>query len=135
MTILAALICLCSCEKRQAYHWLHDTWSGTYDITMTNNDTGESEPYVATITLMFSDNRSECIVEKGVQGLLAVSRKTYKAYLNKDESIFVLNEGVYDSRILYYGKLASDGKLTLTCYTESDIISEEDMHLAPATRE
>ena len=60
LTILAAIACLCSCEKQEQSHWLYNMWSGEYDITMTNNDTGEHEPYVASISLEFSDDRSEC---------------------------------------------------------------------------
>lgn len=92
---------------------------------MTNNDTGESESHIATITLHFSDDRSECIVEKGVQELFTITKETYKAYLDGNEKIFVLNEGAYDSRILYTGKITNDGKLTLSCYTEEDMISVE----------
>ena len=79
ITILAAVICLCSCEKQEQSHWLHNLWNGEYDITMTNNDTGEKEPHVGVISLEFSDDRSECIVEGGVKDLLAITRTTYKA--------------------------------------------------------
>lgn len=125
LLFLAATICFCACEKQGQSHWLHNIWSGTYDLTMTNNDTGESEQHLGTITLLFSEDKSECLVEKGVEGLLAVTRKTYKAYLNDNERIFVLNEGVYDSRILYMAELATDGKLTLTWYTAEEMISAE----------
>ena len=59
LTILAAIFCLCSCEKQEQSNWLHDLWSGEYDITMTNNDTGEKEPHVGTISLEFYEDRSE----------------------------------------------------------------------------
>ena len=62
---------------------------------------------------------------KAVQVLQTVTRETYKAYLNDNEKIFVLNEGVYDSRILYMGEVTSDGKFTLTWYTEEEMISVE----------
>ena len=91
-------------------------WSGEYDITMTNNDTGEHEPHVGVISLEFSDDRSECIVQGGVKDHYTVTRKTYKAYLNETEKIFVLNEGDYDSRILYWGQITADGKCTLNFY-------------------
>ena len=78
-------------------------WSGEYEITMTNNDTGEHEPHVAGISLEFSDDRSECIVQRGVKDHYTV----YKAYLNETEKIFVLNEGDYDSRILYWGQITT----------------------------
>ena len=125
LLFLAATVCFCSCEKHGQSQWLHNIWSGTYYITTTNNDTGENGPHIATITLQFSDDRSECVVEKGVEGLLAVNRVTYKAYLNDNEKILVLNEGVYDSRILYMGELTTDGKLELTWYTEEEMISAE----------
>ena len=110
------MICLCSCEKQEQSHWLHNLWNVEYDITMTNNDTGEKEPHVGVISLEFSDDRSECVVQGGVKDLLAITRKTYKAYLNEAEKIFVLNEGDYDSKILYWGQITADSKCTLNFY-------------------
>lgn len=49
-TILAATLCLCSCEKQEQSHWLYNIWSGEYDITMTNKDIGEHEPHLASIS-------------------------------------------------------------------------------------
>ena len=125
ITILAAIVCLCSCEKQEQSHWLHNLWNGEYDITMTNNDTGEMEPHVGVISLEFSDDRSECVVEGGVKDLLAITRKTYKAYLNETEKIFVLNEGDYDSRILYWGQITTAGKCTLNFYRGEELITVE----------
>ena len=125
LTILAAIACLCSCEKQEQSHWLHNLWNGEYDITMTNNDTGEKEPRVGVISLEFSDDRSECIVEGGVKDLLAATRTTYKAYLNETEKIFVLNEGDYDSRILYWGQITSGGKCILNFYRDEELITVE----------
>ena len=121
LAILAALICLCSCEKQEHSHWLYNIWSGEYDITMTNNDTGEQEPHVGVISLEFSDDRSECVVQGGVKDLYAVTRNTYKVYLNETEKIFVLNEGDYDSRILYWGQITADGKCTLNFYRGEEL--------------
>ena len=120
-TILATIICLCSCEKQEQSHWLYNMWSGEYDITMTNNDTGEKEPHVGVISLEFSDDRSECVVVGGVKDLFAVTRITYKAYLNEAEKIFVLNEGDYDSRLLYWGQLPSGGKCILNFYRDEEL--------------
>ena len=120
-TILTAIVCLCSCEKQEQSHWLYNMWSGEYDITMTNNDTGEHEPHVASISLEFSDDRSECVVQKGVKDHYTVTRKTYKAYLNETEKTFVLNEGDYDSRILYWGQITADGKCTLNFYRGEEL--------------
>ena len=96
-------------------------WSGEYDITMANNDTGEHEPHIGVISLEFSDDRSECVVQGGVKDHYAVTRKTYKAYLNETEKIFVLNEGDYDSRILYWGQITADGKCTLNFYRGEEL--------------
>ena len=123
LIILTAVICLCSCEKQEQSHWLYNMWSGEYDITMTNNDTGEQEPHVAGISLEFSDDRSECVVQKGVKDHYTVTRKTYKAYLNENEKIFVLNEGDYDSRILFWGKLSGNNKAKLNWYSGEDLMS------------
>ena len=123
LTILAALICLCSCEKQEQSHWLYNMWSGEYEITMTNNDTGEHEPHVGVISLEFSDDRSECIVQGGVKDHYTVTKKIYKAYLNETEKIFVLNEGDYDSRILYWGQITAAGKCTLNFYSGDKLVT------------
>ena len=125
LTILAALICLCSCEKQEQSHWLYNMWSGEYEITMTNNDTGEHEPHVGVISLEFSDDRSECIVQGGIKDHYTVTKKTYKAYLNETEKIFVLNEGDYDSRILYWGQITAAGKCTLIFYSGDKLVTVE----------
>ena len=125
LTILAVIMCLCSCEKQEQSHWLYNMWSGEYDITMTNNDTGEKEPHVGTISLEFYEDRSECVVQKGVKDLYAVTRTTYKAYLNETEKIFVLNEGDYDSRILYWGQITTAGKCTLNFYSGDELVTVE----------
>ena len=100
-------------------------WSGEYDITMTNNDTGEYEPHVGVISLEFSDDRSECIVQGGVKDHYTVTKKIYKAYLNETEKIFVLNEGDYDSRILYWGQITTGGKCTLNFYSGDELVTVE----------
>ena len=125
LTILAAIVCLCSCEKQEQSHWLYNMWSGEYDITMTNNDTGEHEPHVAGISLEFSDDRSECVVQGGVKDFFAVTRNTYKVYLNETEKIFVLNEGDYDSRILYWGQITAGGKCILNFYRVEELTTVE----------
>ena len=125
LTILAALICLCSCEKQEQSHWLYNMWSGEYEITMTNNDTGEHEPHVGVISLEFSDDRSECIVQGGVKDHYTVTKKIYKAYLNETEKIFVLNEGDYDSRILYWGQITAAGKCILNFYSGDELVTVE----------
>ncbi len=123
--IIAVTFCLCACEKQERSHWLYNMWSGEYDITMTNNDTGEKEPHVGVISLEFSDDRSECVVQKGVKDLYAVTRKTFKAYLNEAEKSFMLNEGDYDSRILYWGQITADGKCTLNFYRGEELTTVE----------
>ena len=123
LTILATIICLCSCEKQEQSHWLYKMWGGGYNSTMINNDTGENEPHVGVISLEFSDDRSECIVQKGVKDLYAVTRKTFKAYLNEEEKSFMLNEGDYNSRVIYSGKVTDFDHATLTWYENDKEIS------------
>ena len=124
LTIITAIICMCSCEKEQA-HWLYDRWSGEYDTTMTNNDTGKKEEHVASISLEFSEDRSECIVTKGIQGMYGSTRNTYCAYLNESEDSFVLNEGDYDSRILFWGNITEDQALILNWYSGEKLMTVE----------
>ena len=125
LSILTVIMCLCSCEKQVQSHWLYNWWSGEYDITMTNNDTGEHEPHIGVISLEFSDDRSECVVNGGVKDHYTVTGKTYKAYLNEIEKIFVLNEGDYDSRILFWGQITPSGKCTLNFYSGDELVTVE----------
>ena len=108
--IIAVTFCLCACEKQQS-HWLYNMWSG--------------EPHVGVISLEFSDDRSECVVHEGVKDHYTVTGKTYKAYLNEIEKIFVLNEGDYDSRVLYWGQITTTGKCTLNFYSGDELVTVE----------
>ena len=109
--IIAVTFCLSACEKQERSHWLYNMWSG--------------EPHVAGISLEFSDDRSECVVHEGVKDHYTVTGKTYKAYLNEIEKIFVLNEGDYDSRILYWGQITTSGKCTLNFYSGDELVTVE----------
>ena len=100
VTLIAVIIC-CSCEKDS--HWLCHTYFGTYETT--------------GILLEFSEDRTECeVTERDIAADPLGSHKTYRAYLNEDEKSFVLNEGDYDSRVIYRGKIIDFHHATLTWY-------------------
>ena len=100
VTLIAVIIC-CSCEKES--HWLCHTYFGTYETT--------------GILLEFSEDRTECeVAERDIAADPLGSHKTYRAYLNEDEKSFVLNEGDYDSRVIYSGKVTDFHHATLTWY-------------------
>ena len=107
MTLIAVIIC-CSCEKES--HWLCHTYSGYCDTIQ--------------ILLEFSEDRTECeVTERDIAADPLVSHKTYRAYLNEDEKSFVLNEGDYDSRVIYSGKVIDFDHATLTWYENDKEIS------------
>ena len=106
--ILIAVIICCSCEKES--HWLCHTYFGTYETT--------------GILLEFSEDRTECeVTERDIAADPLGSHKTYRAYLNEDEKSFVLNEGDYDSRVIYSGKVTDFDHATLTWYENDKEIS------------
>lgn len=106
--ILIAVIICCSCEKES--HWLCHTYFGTYETT--------------GILLEFSEDRTECeVTEREIAADPLGSHKTYRAYLNEDEKSFVLNEGDYDSRVIYRGKVTDFDYATLTWYENDKEIS------------
>ena len=111
--ILISVIICCSCEKES--HWLCHTYGGGYETTH--------------ITLEFSDDRTECEVTETSMVLAEYpygsTHKTYKAYLNEEEKSFMLNEGDYDSRILYWGQITADGKCTLNFYRGEELTTVE----------
>lgn len=107
LTLIAVTIC-CSCEKES--HWLCHTYGGIYETTR--------------ITLEFSEDRTECeVTERDNAADPLGSHKTYRAYLNEDEKSFVLNEGDYDSRVIYSGKVTDFDHTTLTWYENDKEIS------------
>lgn len=107
LILIAVLIC-CSCEKES--HWLCHTYFGTYETT--------------GILLEFSEDRTECeVTERDIAADPLGSHKTYRAYLNEDEKSFVLNEGDYDSRVIYSGKVTDFDHATLTWYENDKEIS------------
>ena len=107
LTLIAVIIC-CSCEKES--HWLCHTYGGDYETTL--------------IILEFSEDRTECeVTERDIAADPFGSHKTYRAYLNEDEKSFVLNEGDYDSRVIYSGKVTDFDHATLTWYENDKEIS------------
>ena len=100
LILIAVLIC-CSCEKDS--QWLCHTYFGTYETT--------------GILLEFSEDRTECeVTERDIAADPLGSHKTYRVYLNEEEKSFVLNEGDYDSRVIYRGKIIDFDHATLTWY-------------------
>ena len=107
LILIAVLIC-CSCEKES--HWLCHTYFGTYETT--------------GILLEFSEDRTECeVTERDIAADPLGSHKTYRAYLNEEEKSFMLNDGDYDSRVIYRGKVTDFDHATLTWYENDKEIS------------
>ena len=106
--ILIAVIICCSCEKES--HWLCHTYGGDYETTL--------------IILEFSEDRTECeVTERDIAADPLGCHKIYRAYLNEDKKSFVLNEGDYDSRVIYSGKVTDFDHATLTWYENDKEIS------------
>ena len=107
LILIAVFIC-CSCEKDS--QWLCHTYGGHYDTTH--------------ILLEFSDDRTKCeVTECDIAADPLGSHKTYRAYLNEEEKSFMLNEGDYDSRVIYRGKVTDFDHATLTWYENDKEIS------------
>lgn len=116
LTFIAAIFCLCSCEKEGTMnHWLAGHWYGEYETTVNNNDTGEKSTVGAMIDLDFSADGTECIVTGALtDGSFSMNRVTYCVYVNEQHKTFFMNEGPeWSSKLNYAGKI-SEGKLILT---------------------
>ena len=109
LILIAVLIC-CSCEKDS--QWLCHTYGGSYETTR-------------AILLEFSEDRTECeVTERDIAEYpYGSTHKTYRAYLNEEEKSFMLNEGDYDSRVIYRGKVIDFDHATLTWYENDTEIS------------
>ena len=113
LTILATIICLCSCEKdnAQKHDWLPRTWYGEYETRVQNNDTGEYTTVTAGIVLEFSDDKSRCTVKRGYSGLLSMNSKTYYSSVYDDTKAFSLREYSGDVEIVYVSEIVSDKRI------------------------
>ena len=109
LILISVFIC-CSCEKDS--QWLCHTYGGSYETTR-------------TILLEFSEDRTECeVTERDIAEYpYGFTHKTYRVYLNEEEKSFVLNEGDYDSRVIYRGKVIDFDHATLTWYENDKEIS------------
>ena len=82
LTILAAIICLCSCEKENAqkHEWLSRTWVGE-------------------------------IVRTSYSGLLSMNSQTYYASVHDDTKEFSLRKYQGDVEIEYFSEIVSDKRI------------------------
>ena len=62
-----------------------------------------------------SEDRTECEVTER-DSANGSTHKTYMAYLNEEEKSFMLNDGDYDSRVIYRGKVTDFDHATWTWY-------------------
>ena len=113
LTILAAIICLCSCEKENAqkHEWLSRTWVGEYETKVQSNDTGEYTTVTAGITLEFSDDKSVCNVRTSYSGLLSMNSQIYYTSVNDDTKEFSLRKYRGDVEIEYTSEIVSDKRI------------------------
>ena len=115
LTTLAAIVCLCGCQKEEVKnHWLAGHWYGEYETMVTNNDTGEKKTVGAMIELEFSSDGTECICTGALtNGSFSMNRVKYFVYVNEQHKSFFMNDGPESSKLNYAGKL-SEGRLIVT---------------------
>lgn len=113
LAILAASICLCSCDKEttQKHEWLSRTWVGEYETKVQSNDTGEYTTITAGITLEFSDDKSVCSVKTSYSGLLSMNSQTYYTSVHDDTKEFSLRKYQGDVEIEYFSEIVSDKRI------------------------
>ena len=111
LTLLAAIVCLCSCEKEQKHHWLSREWVGEYEAQVQNNDTGEYTTVTAGIVLTFSDDKTQCTVKKGDAALMGIDSKTYYADVHDDTKAFSLREYYGDVELVYTSEMVSGQRI------------------------
>ena len=111
LTLLAAIVCLYSCEKEQKHHWLSREWVGEYEAQVQNNDTGEYSTVTAGILLTFSDDKTKCTVKTGYSDLMSMNSKTYYADVYDDAKTFSLREYPGDVELVYTSEMVSGKRI------------------------
>lgn len=107
LTLLAAIVCLCSCEKEQKHLWLSREWIGEYETQVQNNDTGEYTTVTAIIRLLFSDDKTQCTVVRAYSDRLSMNSKTYYTDVYDDTKEFALREYYGDVALIYTSQIVS----------------------------
>ena len=111
LTLLAVIVCLCSCEKEQKHHWLSKEWVGEYEAQVQNNDTGEYTTVTAGIVLTFSDDKTQCTVKTGYSDLMSMNSKTYYADVHNDTKTFSLREYPGNVELVYTSEMVSGKRI------------------------
>lgn len=111
LPLLAAIVCLCSCEKEQKHHWLSREWVGEYEAQVQNNDTGEYTTVTAGIVLTFTDDKTKCIVKRGDAAIMGIDSKTYYADVYDDTQTFSLREYPGDVELVYTSEMVSGKRI------------------------
>ena len=111
LPLLAAIVCLCSCEKEQKHHWLSREWVGEYETQVQNNDTGEYTTDTAGIILTFSDDKTQCTVKKGDAVLMGIDSKIYYTDVYDDAKTFSLREYPGDVELVYTSEIVSGKRI------------------------
>ena len=111
LPLLAAIVCLCSCEKEHKHHWLSREWVGQYETQVQNNDTGEYTTVTAGIVLTFSDDKTQCTVKKGDAVLMGIDSKIYYTDVYDDAKTFSLREYPGDGELVYTSEIVSGKRI------------------------
>lgn len=111
LTLLAAIVCLCSCEKEQRHHWLSREWVGEYESQVQNNDTGEYTTVTADIVLTFTDDKTKCTVKSGDAAIMGIDSKTYYTDVHDNTKTFSLREYPGDVELVYTSEIVSGKRI------------------------
>ena len=111
LTLLAAIVCLCSCEKEQKHHWLSREWVGEYESQVQNNDTGEYTTVTADIVLTFTDDKTKCTVKRGDAAIMGIDSKTYYTDVHDNTNTVSLREYPGDVELVYTSEIVSGKRI------------------------
>lgn len=111
LTLLAAIVCLCSCEKEQKHHWLSREWVGEYESQVQNNDTGEYTTVTADIVLTFTDDKTKCTVKRGDAAIMGIDSKIYYTDVHDNTKTFSLREYPGDVELVYTSEIVSGKRI------------------------
>ena len=111
LPLLAAIVCLCSCDKEHKHHWLSREWVGQYETQVQNNDTGEYTTVTAGIVLTFSDDKTQCTVKKGDAVLMGIASKIYYTDVYDDAKTLSLREYPGDVELVYTSEIVSGKRI------------------------
>ena len=113
------MVCLtfasCTKEETEKPYSSDYFWTGKYPVKTQNGTDGELEDRTGYIVLQFENDGAQCVVETGIEGLLAMNRITLEARWSASDSFGLFRTAADQSLLAYMGTITGESMALMAC--------------------